>query len=161
LCASPNSTNLNEEDSARFTSLCAETELKCEAASDQLDKAKHAVNVIPTDYSLRINLGVIQMRLGKFDEAGATLARAIQLNPDEPVTRSFYAFSLNEIGHPEEAREQSEFGRLLDPEGWLSVRSRTALSICPLVVFDMKESVDSSKKQHSPSKGPRQPGASM
>jgi tetratricopeptide (TPR) repeat protein len=98
-----------------------------------LEKAVRAANALPDDSFLRANVAIIQLKLAKFDEAVTTLRRAVQLNPVEPRLRYLLKIALNGNDRFQEARDQAEYGYLLDPEVWLSGEYFKSIdaSICP------------------------------
>jgi tetratricopeptide (TPR) repeat protein len=126
-------------NSARAESMCAKLQaLSCKGTPDQLSKATRSAEAVPDDAFLRANLGIVQLKLRDAvaqkdpNDALLTLQDAVRLNPRDPELRYLLSFALNSSKRPQEAKEQLDYGRSLDPQGWLRIRdSIDVLSLSP------------------------------
>jgi tetratricopeptide (TPR) repeat protein len=107
---------------ARAQSLCAKIEsIQCTPGSDWFRMASRAVNSSRDDPYLRANLCTVLLKSNKPAEALTAIQDAVRLNPGEPRLRYLLGFALAGSGHAEEAHDQYEYGRALDPAGWPGV----------------------------------------
>ena len=79
---------------------------------------KEALRLSPRDHSAWLwthFIGGAKMQLGSDDEAAIWFRRAIELNPNLPLTHFFLAATLAHLGKLEEARAETHAGLALDP----------------------------------------------
>ena len=79
---------------------------------------KEALRLSPLDHSAWLwthFIGGAKMQLGSNDEAAIWFRRAIELNPNLPLTHFFLAATLAHLGKLEEARAETRAGLALDP----------------------------------------------
>jgi TolB-like protein/class 3 adenylate cyclase/Flp pilus assembly protein TadD len=79
---------------------------------------KEALRLSPRDHSAWLwthFIGGAKMQLGSDDEAAIWFRRAIELNPNLPLTHFFLAATLAHLGKLEEARAETQVGLALDP----------------------------------------------
>jgi len=79
---------------------------------------KEALRLSPRDHSAWLwthFIGGAKMQLGSDDEAAIWFRRAIELNPNLPLTHFFLAATLAHLGKLEEARAETQAGLALDP----------------------------------------------
>jgi hypothetical protein len=80
--------------------------------------SEHAFKEKPGSAERAVSLGPIYLRLGNIDLALTTLHNAISLGGDDPYLYYFLGFVLMEKGDGKRGKEQWEYARLQDPEGW-------------------------------------------
>jgi len=114
------------EDSAGARSLCAKTQaIACSGKLEDLEaQARAAADEFPDDAFLRSNQGTVFLKMNKPEQALTAQERAVRLNSNDPSLRYFLPWSLMQSGKPEQAADQLEYGRSLDPEGWRTVTQR-------------------------------------
>jgi TolB-like protein/Flp pilus assembly protein TadD len=79
---------------------------------------KEALRLSPRDHSAWLwthFIGGAKMQLGSDDEAAIWFRRAIELNPNLPLTHFFLAATLAHLGKLEEAQAETQVGLALDP----------------------------------------------
>jgi TolB-like protein len=77
--------------------------------------ARRAVALDETDCFPRTVLGVVQIFRREFEQARSNMLAALGLNPNDFLARRFYGMYLAAVGQAEEAIEQVELGRRLNP----------------------------------------------
>jgi tetratricopeptide (TPR) repeat protein len=112
--------NLCKSEDPHAKSLCARLQLasECTNAVHQVREAAKAANNVPDDYFIRRNLGLVQWKTGDIRGALVSFQESVLLNPNDPSLRYLLGAALNANNRPQEARNQLEYGRLLDPSGW-------------------------------------------
>jgi WD40 repeat protein/serine/threonine protein kinase len=93
---------------------------------EALEKLEKAVSLVPNNYRYVAHLGVVQYRVGAYEEALATLARAKKIRDDtspgsNPIIDGFRAMALQRLGRGEQANvvmQQLRNGYI--EEGWFS-----------------------------------------
>jgi len=110
---------------------------------EQLACWRRVVEIDP-NYCTAWNMqDIILDQLGRFEEALHASAKALELEPDNPILNSNYAWMLNHLGHHAEA--QTYFDKALEPQRepktagewlqrgailWQADRQKEALSAC-------------------------------
>ena len=77
--------------------------------------ARRAVALDETDCFPRTVLGVVHIFRREFEQARSNMLAALGLNPNDFLARRFYGMYLAAVGQAEEAIEQVELGRRLNP----------------------------------------------
>jgi Flp pilus assembly protein TadD len=78
-----------------------------------LEAARRACELQPDNGAFLNTLGVAQYRVGRFEEARATLTRSDQLNDGHPADIAFLAMALARIGRMDAAHRELERLQLL------------------------------------------------
>ena len=79
------------------------------------EQARRAVALDETDCFPRTVRGIVRIFLREYDEARSDMLAALDLNPNDFLARRFYGVFLATVGQAEEAIEQVEMGRRLNP----------------------------------------------
>ena len=77
--------------------------------------AQRAVELDETDSFGHVMLGIMHIFRREYEEAQSEIAKAVELNPNDPVARRYYAMYLAATGNAEAGIEQIELGRRLNP----------------------------------------------
>jgi TolB-like protein len=77
--------------------------------------AQRAVELDETDSFGHVMLGIMHIFRREYDEARSEITKAVDLNPNDPVARRYYAMYLAAAGNAEAGIEQIELGRRLNP----------------------------------------------
>jgi len=85
------------------------------ALAKAFDLAQRAVELDESDSFGHIMLGIVQIFRREYEEARAEIAKAIDLNPNDPVARRYNAMYLAATGSADAGIEQIELGRRLNP----------------------------------------------
>ena len=79
------------------------------------EQARRAVALDETDCFPRTVRGIVRIFRREYDEARSDMLAALDLNPNDFLARRFYGVFLATVGQAEEAIEQVEMGRRLNP----------------------------------------------
>jgi TolB-like protein len=85
------------------------------ALAKAYELAQRAVELDETDSFAHTMLGIMHIFRREYEEARAEIMGAIELNPNDPVARRYYAMFLAATGNAEAGIEQIELGRRLNP----------------------------------------------
>jgi len=77
--------------------------------------AQRAVELDETDSFTHVMLGIMHIFRREYEEARSAITKAVELNPNDPVARRYYAMFLAATGNAEAGIEQIELGRRLNP----------------------------------------------
>jgi TolB-like protein/DNA-binding SARP family transcriptional activator len=77
--------------------------------------AQRAVELDETDSFTHVMLGIMHIFRREYEEARSEITKAIDLNPNDPVARRYFAMFLAATGNAEAGIEQIELGRRLNP----------------------------------------------
>jgi tetratricopeptide (TPR) repeat protein len=85
------------------------------ALAKAYELAQRAVELDETDSFAHTMLGIMHIFRREYEEARAEITKAVNLNPNDPVARRYYAMFLAATGNAEAGIEQIELGRRLNP----------------------------------------------
>jgi TolB-like protein/DNA-binding SARP family transcriptional activator len=85
------------------------------ALAKAYELAQRAVELDETDSFTHVMLGIMHIFRREYEEARSEITKAIDLNPNDPVARRYYAVFLAATGNAEAGIEQIELGRRLNP----------------------------------------------
>jgi TolB-like protein/Flp pilus assembly protein TadD len=98
-----------------YNYLASWTADRTNALAKAYELAQRAVELDETDSFTHVMLGIMHIFRREYEEARLEITKAIDLNPNDPVARRYYAMFLAATGKAEAGIEQIELGRRLNP----------------------------------------------
>jgi tetratricopeptide (TPR) repeat protein/TolB-like protein len=88
------------------------------ARKEALDAAARALAIDPRNSAAWVARGMTRTQIGEWQAAQADLARALALNPDDPIGNYFYASNLINVGRTSEALDYAMRAANSGPQFW-------------------------------------------
>lgn len=86
------------------------------SSSDALVPLQHAASLLPNDFEVHYNLGLVQQELGLLEEAASSYRRALQINPAYAQGHNNLGVTLQQLGRLSEAEASYREAIANDPD---------------------------------------------
>ena len=104
------------------------------------------MNIDEFDAAAHLWVGISSFFLTRFDVALASTERAVELNPNFAVARSFRGLVYGFTGHPEEGIEEAELALRISPRDWYRFLFLLQLACCHYVARDYIAAIKAATK---------------